>query len=82
MGPDFSVILMEILSANKNSIPLLKSLLGYANSDLINALKVEFLAEIMALKIENGIVMCKRKCPICFFPKYALELCKEVLLYL
>ena len=68
LGPDFSVVLMEILSANKYSIPLLKSLLGYANSDLINALKVDFLAEIMALKIENGIVMCKQKCPIYFFP--------------
>ena len=64
MGPNFSDFLMEILSANKDSLQLLKSLLGYANTDLINALKVDFLADIMALQIENGTVVCKTKCPI------------------
>jgi len=56
LGPEFSEFLMEILLANKTSIPLLKSLLGFANADLINALKVDFLAEIMALNAENELL--------------------------
>ena len=58
LGPDFGPILMEILSVNKNSFQLQKSLIGYADTQLINSLKVEFLAEIMALENNDGTVVC------------------------
>ena len=58
LGPDFGPILMEILSVNKNSFQLQKSLIGYADTELINSLKVEFLAEIMALENNDGTVVC------------------------
>ena len=58
LGPDFGPVVMEILSVNKNSFQLQKSLIGYADTQLINSLKVEFLAEIMALENNDGTVVC------------------------
>ena len=58
LGPDFGPVVMEILSVNKNSFQLQKSLIGYADTELINSLKVEFLAEIMALENNDGTVVC------------------------
>jgi len=56
LGPDFGPIVMEILSVNKNSFQLQKSLIGYADTELINSLKVEFLAEIMALENNDELL--------------------------
>ena len=77
LGPDFGPILMEILSVNKNSFQLQKSLIGNADTELINSLKVEFLAEIMALENNDGTVVCTSNDlesiyileAICFFEK-------------